>query len=88
MSKTRLTESHPNLIIKQWDFIKNNRLPQTYLSKSNKKVWWICPKNHSYQQVIANKTVKKHGCPCCSGHKVCNENCLNTTYPQISKEWN
>ena len=45
-----LAEHNPELL-KEWDYEKNNELgltPETISYGSAKKVWWICPKGHSY----------------------------------------
>ena len=46
----------------------NNDLDKLTIG-SNKKVWWICDKGHSYDQVIRSK-VKGICCPICSNKKV------------------
>jgi len=45
-------------------------------------------KKHEWKSVIYNRTNKnKTGCPCCARQKVCKENCLETLYPELSREW-
>ena len=57
-------------IDKEWDYNKNSQLsPSEIFSGYNKKVWWICPKGHSYQQTPNNR-ISGHGCPICSKEKV------------------
>lgn len=76
-------------IMKYWDYKKNmnNDLDKLTIG-SNKKVWWICDKGHSYDQVIRSK-VKGIGCPICSNKKVLKGyNDLATTNPELLKEWN
>ena len=53
---------------------------------SEKEAWWICEKHGIYQQVIRNKS-NGYGCPYCSGRKVHLLNCLETTHPDIAKQW-
>lgn len=61
--------THPYLV-KEWDYNKNSQLsPSEIFSGYNKKVWWICPKGHSYQQTPNNR-ISGHGCPICSKEKV------------------
>lgn len=61
---------HPE-IAKEWNYDKNEKLtPDRVLSSSSKKVWWICPKGHSYQSVIGRRTGQKSGCPYCSNKMV------------------
>lgn len=57
-------------IIQYWDFEKNNIEPSEVTLKSNKKVWWICHKGHSYQMTIGAKTRGNYNsCPVCNKYK-------------------
>lgn len=75
-------------IAKEWDYEKNAPLkPTEIMAKSNKKVWWLCSKGHSYQTKICHRT-DGHGCPYCAGLKPAKgENDLKTLYPAICTEW-
>jgi len=65
----KLLSSYPNLV-KEWHPTKNGELtPNEVNIGSRKKVWWLCPKGHSYNSVIAGRTGRKRGCPYCSGRK-------------------
>lgn len=80
---------HSPWLIKEWDFNKNvNISPYNIGYGSDKKVFWICPNNHSYQSSISNRAILNRGCPYCSGRKVCKENSLETLRPDLIKEWN
>ena len=65
--KNKLASSENNLLsinpekCKEWDYIKNKVNPENYLPNSNKKVYWICEKKHSWFQSISSKTC----CPIC-----------------------
>ena len=60
-------------IAKEWHPTKNNELtPKEFTSRSGEKVWWLCPKNHSYEAQISNRTANQSGCPYCSGHRTLN----------------
>lgn len=59
-----LTITHPE-IAKDWDYEKNEKRPEEYLDRSGKTVWWKCEKGHSWKDKIANRTVRKSGCPVC-----------------------
>ena len=81
-------------VAKDWDYEKNYPLiPENMYASSNKKVWWKCNKNHSYFMIIQSRTSKNKnsnvgdGCPYCSGHKACNDNCLETKNPELIQEW-
>ena len=52
-------------IAKQWDYIKNHPLkPESFTPGSNKKVWWVCEKQHSYNSGIRKRT-RGSGCRKC-----------------------
>lgn len=55
--------------MKEWDYSKNEVLPETLMVNSHKKVWWICNKGHSFcnSPHIRNRGVN---CPKCSVEKV------------------
>ncbi|MBR3363844.1 MAG: zinc-ribbon domain-containing protein [Solobacterium sp.] len=69
--KSILAFERPDLL-KEWDFEKNLLIcaPDEISVGSNKKVWWICPKGHSYQQIVEKKTKRNYGCPICSGTQI------------------
>jgi len=75
-------------LAKEWHPTKNGNLtPKNVSSQSNKKIWWICSKDHSWLAAISDRHSKGYGCPYCSNHKVCLDNCLITTHPELAKEW-
>lgn len=88
MIEHSLKEKYP-MLAKEWHPTKNGALtPDAVLSKSNKKVWWLCPKNseHVFFQRISYH-VKSKKCPMCTGKKVANSNSLATLFPDVAKEW-
>lgn len=74
---------------KEWDYEKNYPLkPSDETNGSNKIVWWICPKGHSFQQKIVSRTLKNSNCPYCSNQKLLKGyNDFATTNPKLLKEW-
>ena len=72
----------------EWDYQKNGSLlPSMVTSGSDKKLWWICGQNHSYQASISSR-VRGRGCPYCSGKKVLKGyNDFESRYPELAKEW-
>ena len=85
--KNRLSTTHPELC-KEWDYEKNGDLTPWNVSYAcNKRVWWKCEKQHSYESKISNRTYLERGCPYCSNQKVCKDNCLAIINPQLSLEW-
>ena len=83
-----LETKFPN-IAKEWHPTKNENLHACDVKYgSHKKAWWLCPEGHEYQQAVVQRTSRGQGCPICSSHKVLSEvNDLNTTHPEIAKEW-
>lgn len=86
---TDLMTKNPE-IAQEWHPTKNGSLMAKDVSYgSKKKVWWICPKGHEYEQYVCKRTLRGMNCPICSGHKtVKGINDFQTVYPEIAKEWN
>jgi hypothetical protein len=55
-------------IARSWDYERNTKRPEDYLSYSNNRVWWICLTNpqHRWPASIYNRTGRKSGCPDCA----------------------
>lgn len=61
-----LATSYPEILI-EWDTELNNDLaPSNFTPHVNKKIWWKCNKDHSWQATIYNRTKNKSGCPTCA----------------------
>lgn len=58
-----LKSLYPKLL-DEWDYDKNPNLPENYMAKSNKKVYWKCKYGHSWEASIVNR-VKGRNCPIC-----------------------
>ena len=86
--KNDLQTLYPD-IAAEWDYEKNGDLkPSDFKPGSEKKVWWKCPKGHSYQNQIFLRVKTKCGCPYCSNRKVLKGfNDLETLHPELAKEW-
>jgi len=53
-------------IIKEWDFVKNERGPREYRPFSNKFAWWTCSQcGWSWKARICDRTKRHNGCPGC-----------------------
>ena len=83
-----LTTINPTLA-KEWNYERNGNLrPEDFTANSGKKVWWKCDKGHEWQATIANRN-RGRGCPYCTNQKVLKGfNDLETTNPELVKEWN
>ncbi len=76
-------------LLDEWDYEKNGELkPENISAGSEKNVWWICEKGHTWEQSPVGRH-RKEGCPYCSNHRVLvGYNDLATTAPELLKEWN
>ncbi len=71
-----LATTNPELV-DEWDFSKNHGLtPAMVMHGTEKKVWWICKKGHSWKAYISPRT-KGVGCPICSSER-------NTSFPEFA----
>lgn len=77
----------PNLV-NEYCFDKNVGLDFDKLTHGMRaKVWWNCSKGHEWKASINSRTNKQSGCPYCSNQKICEDNCLKNTNPELLKEW-
>ena len=82
-----LATTNPELV-KRWDYKKNKIKPTEVTRFSNRIVWLICEKGHSYNGSLLNVGKSSCGCPYCSGHRVLTGfNDLATTHPNLLDEW-
>lgn len=86
--KTSLAAEYPT-IAKEWDAAKNMPLlPTQVISGTRRKVWWRCPKGHSWRAAVYSRATLGTGCPVCTGRQVlAGENDLATLYPDIAAQW-
>ena len=78
----------PNLVA-EWH-PDNGKSPEDFLSKSNKKVRWICQVcTHEWNTAIAMRTGQNTGCPVCAGKAVHidGRNSLAVLCPKLVEEW-
>jgi predicted secreted protein len=77
------------LLKQQWDNFRNGNLRlEDFKFGSGKKVWWICSNgtDHIWQTSIV-KRINGGECPMCAGRIIVKSNCLQTTNPDLAKEW-
>jgi hypothetical protein len=71
----------------QWHPDKNGTFtPRDVMPNTNKKVWWICDKNHEWEAKISGRN-NGTGCPYCSRITVSWDSCLLNKNPRLSKDW-
>lgn len=82
-----LATTHPRLT-QEWDYNRNTAIePQAVTKGSQKKVFWRCEKNHSWEMQI-NSRVQGQGCPYCNNRRVLQGyNDLQTVNPKLAEEW-
>ena len=86
--KTQGSITNP-LLLKEWDYEKNDKAPTEFTPQSNESVFWICSTcGYRFQAKINNRQNRDGGCACCS-HQVLAPgiNDLQTTHPRLAKEW-
>lgn len=75
-------------LAQEWDFERNSTTPSEIMPHSDKKVWWICAKGHTYEAMVKNRS-RGSGCPYCAGKlAIPGETDLLTRNPQLANEWN
>ena len=89
--KSNLKILRPDLF-EYWHPTKNIGVdPEKLLPNSKEVVWWKCPKgdDHEWKDSIKKTSLrnKPFWCPMCNYVKIVDSNCLNSTYPEVSKEW-
>ena len=76
VSKTNsLAAKRPDLVA-QWHPTKNRGLtPDSVVARSNRKVWWKCPRvdSHEWPASPRKRTVENQGCPICPVYRSWNE---------------
>lgn len=74
-------------IAHEWNYDKNptDVQPIHVRKGSNKKYWWNCKNNHTYESTVTNR-VQGYGCPYCYGRKAWKgDNDLLSKYPELVK---
>ena len=75
-------------LLQQWHPTKNGELqPQDVSYGSQKKVWWVCEKDHEWQAAVYMRASGR-GCPYCAGRRACpGKNDLASQYPDVAAQW-
>ncbi|MBO4627625.1 MAG: hypothetical protein J5645_06590 [Lachnospiraceae bacterium] len=75
-------------LLAEWDFEKNTISPESITRMSGSRVWWKCPKGHSYQVGVSDRVQYGTKCPICCNKKILvGFNDLATTFPEVAAEW-
>ena len=71
----------------EWNYGKNNLLPEEIVAGTNKVFWWICKNGHEWKAQV-NVRLRGTNCPFCSGrYTIEGENDITITHPQLVEEW-
>ena len=81
-------QNHRENLLEEWDAVQNDPLtPKDVPPGGHQKIWWICPKGHSYQAIVKSR-VQGTGCPYCASRAILpSENSLAAMYPALLSEW-
>ncbi|MFQ6226270.1 zinc-ribbon domain-containing protein [Nocardia sp. NPDC002869] len=75
-------------IAKDWHPTRNDLTPEMVSPGSDKKVWWLCPQGHEYENSISKRTISGRGCAICAGQTVLKgHNDLATLDPVLAADW-
>lgn len=76
-------------LVKQWHPTRNfPLLPSDILPQSDTMAWWVCDRGHEFRANTGNRHLGC-GCPICAGKQILvGFNDLQTTHPDLAKEWN
>jgi hypothetical protein len=81
-----LSITHPQLAGEWHPFLNGKLKPGKVTPGSGRKVWWLCDKEHEWQELIYNRC-KGNGCPYCAGKKASKEYNLSVIHPGLAKQW-
>jgi hypothetical protein len=75
-------------LAQEWHPTRNVKLtPFDVSARSDRKVWWRCPRGHSWKASIKNRSVNETGCGYCSGNLLTPERSPQETYPHVGINW-
>lgn len=74
-------------LIEEWDWSKNDIMPNQVKVHSIKSVWWLCSQGHSWEATVRARSDGAK-CPYCNNKKLLKGfNDLETHNPELLKEW-
>ncbi|WP_022755212.1 zinc-ribbon domain-containing protein [Butyrivibrio fibrisolvens] len=81
-----LMSQRPDLM-KEWDFLKNDKNPDQISLHANYKAHWKCKNGHEWEQLVSSRVYRNSKCPYCSGRILIEtENSLFVKRPDIASE--
>jgi hypothetical protein len=82
-----IVDTHPNLIKELHPKNNHNIDFHSLTGGSEKRVWWLCNKGHSWETSAAQRVKANTGCPYCSGKLPTQENNLLKYNPRLCEQW-
>lgn len=74
-----------------WHPTRNVSLsPADLRTRSNKKVWWLCPEGHEWEAAPAQRADPRNkavDCPACANRAVADSNSLARVAPEAAAQW-
>lgn len=88
MSGSALASTHPDLAL-EWHPTRNGHLrPEDVSAGSSRKVWWLCPLGHEWDDFPGHRTSRGSGCAICAGKRILiGFNDLGSRRPDLAAEW-
>ena len=75
-------------IAKEWHPKRNGKLrPEAVVTRSGRRVWWLCSECHEWAAPVYNRTLSKSGCPTCAGQRPTPETSLEARRPDLLASW-
>ena len=76
-------------LCKEWDYDKNDKIPEEYCPNAIEYVYWKCKNNnnHKWKASIAIRNSNNTGCPYCSGKLPSEDYNLLVVNPKLCIEW-
>ena len=77
------------MLMKMWDFEKNDLSPAEIAPRTHKKVWWKCDvaEDHRWQAAVSNMTRPTSKCPFCVGKRASKTNSLKHNAPKLEESF-
>jgi hypothetical protein len=88
-STSSLAARNPTLAAEWHPRLNGNTTANDVTWRSQRKVWWRCPRDpsHEWEAVIRNRAVLGNGCPYCSGFCASPLHSLKVKHPTVAEFW-
>jgi len=90
IKENNITITHPKLA-KEWDYERNIIDIRCITYGMDRKVWWKCENEHTWNTSVCGRIKRGSGCQLCSFRKKCKNPPrgfnLAQSHPHLLKEW-